>query len=61
MNTIEAVRRVINAWGVDDQTKIKAIRLVLSESDPDKVLGVIDEIENALGALESMRAEGERH
>lgn len=60
MNRIEAVHRIINSWGVDDATKINAIRLVLSGSDPDKVVAFVEEIENALGALESMRVELER-
>ena len=55
MKTTEtAIREVVNAWGVNDHIRVRAIRLILSGNDPDKVVKAIEEIASGLGFLEAL-------
>lgn len=56
MTKAVAIRKILGAWGVSNGDKLLAIKLVADgRHTPEKVVGVIEDIRDALGALETLR------
>ena len=55
MTQIEAIEEIMHAWGLDNQTRLDAIRLVIRGVDIGHVLATVNEIQNAMGGLEALK------
>ena len=53
-STEQAIREVSNAWGIDDKSRMMAIRAILNGADITPILDVITEIRNGQASLLSV-------
>jgi len=55
VNKLTAITTICKAWGVSESDKLDAIQFILHGVDCHKVVQAVDDIQTALGGLETLR------
>lgn len=62
MSVEQAICQVLSAWGVSPDVKTDAIWCLMNGGDMDKIVRIVERLETALGALETIKQDlAEKH